>query len=130
MNPVPRWLEDIIGAFASGMGLSNFALNEKGVAALAFENGVALRLEYALDALTLALYAQAPLGPSGAKALLSCADPLRRGAFRMRAGLLEHPSRAVVAVRMEAADITLGNLEGAMAELWRAVENYRRRLGA
>jgi hypothetical protein len=36
----------------------------------------------------------------------------------------------VFAVRFEPADVTLGNLDAAMSELWRAAENHRRRLGA
>ncbi|MBO5940226.1 MAG: hypothetical protein J6R18_03395 [Kiritimatiellae bacterium] len=130
MISVPRWLEDILSEFASGYGLEKFALNENGTAALKFENGVIFRLEYAANSLALLMTAEPPSNVAEAKVLLSSADPLRRGPFQIRAGLLENPSRAVMSVRLEDSDITLGNLEGVMAELWRMVENYRRRLGA
>ena len=130
MTSVPQWLDEIVRTFASGFGLEKFALNEDGVASLAFENGVTFRLEWAFDSLTLAMCAEPPRNPADVRVLLSSADPLRRGAFQVRAGTLGNPPRAVMAVRLEAAEITLGNLEGAMTELWRTVENYRRRLGA
>ena len=38
MTDVPKWLEDILKDFASGMGLNSFALNSEGVASLRFEN--------------------------------------------------------------------------------------------
>jgi type III secretion system chaperone SycN len=130
MSVVPRWLEDVVSVFAAGFGLEKFALNEDGAAGFAFENGVSFRLEYAPDSLALVMSAEPPLDPASVKILLSAADPLRRGAFRIRAGVLGHPLRAILSIRLEAAEITLGNLEGAMAELWRAVEHYRRRLCA
>ena len=49
----PAWLNDIVREFASGMGLKDFALNADGAAALRFENGVALRFEYAMDFFSL-----------------------------------------------------------------------------
>ena len=130
MTHVPSWLNEVVRQFASGLGLQTFALNADGVAALHFENGVVLRLEYAFDFLTLTMSAEPPTTAEALKTLLASADPLRRGAFTMRVGILERPERALFAIRLEMEAVTLGNLEGAMAELWRATEHYKRRLGA
>ncbi len=130
MTVVPGWLNDIVRDFAAGLGLKGFALNSEGAAALRFENGAGLRMEYAAGYLVLSMSVDSPCDPEAAKLLLSAADPLRRGAFAIRAGFAGTPPHAVFAVRFEPADVTLGNLDAAMSELWRAAENYRRRLGA
>ena len=126
----PAWLNGIVREFASGMGLRDFALNDDGAAALRFENGVGLRFEYAMDFLSLSMSVESPQDAASVKLLLSASDPLRRGAFAIRTGIAGNPSRAVFTVRLESAEVTLGNLDAAMAELWRATENFRRRLGA
>ena len=130
MTAAPGWLSDIVREFSAGLGLRNFALNSDGVAALRFENGVAFRLEYAMDFLALSMSVEAPADVEAVKLLLESSDPLRRGAFVIRTGLIGKPPRAVFAVRLSSAETTLGNLDAAMAELWRATENFRRRLGA
>ena len=124
----PAWLDAVVREFAQGLGLSTFALNADGAAALRFENGVGFRLEYAAGFLTLSMSLPSPAEKAAAKMLLTAADPLRRGAFALRTGFLANPSRALFAVRLASQDVTLGAMDSAMAELWRAVENYRRRL--
>ena len=126
----PAWLNDIVREFGSGMGLKDFALNADGAAALRFENGVALRLEYAMNFLSLSMSVESPQDVASVKLLLTASDPLRRGAFAVRTGIAENPPRAVFTVRLEPAEVTLGNLDAAVAELWRATENFSRRLGA
>ena len=130
MTAVPAWLDGVVREFAAGLGLKDFALNSDGAAALRFENGVGFRLEYAMDFLALSMSVAAPDDVSAVKLLLAAPDPLRRGAFPFRAGIVGRPPRAVFAVRLAPAEITAGNLDAAMAELWRATENYKRRLGA
>ena len=126
----PTWLNDIVREFASGMGLKDFALNADGAAALRFENGTGLRFEYAMDFLSLSMSVESPQDAAAVKLLLTASDPLRRGGFAIRTGLAGNPSRAVFTVRLEPTEVTLGNLDAAMAELWRATENFSRRLGA
>ena len=126
----PAWLNDIVCEFASGMGLKDFALNADGVAALRFENGIVLRFEYAMNFLSLSMSVESPQDVAAVKLLLSASDPLRRGAFAVRTGTAGNPPRAVFTVRLEPAEVTLGNLDAAMAELWRATENFSRRLVA
>lgn len=130
MTMVPGWMSDIVRDFAAGLGLKDFALNSDGAAALRFENGVGFRMEYAMDSLALSMTVDSPDDVSAVKLLLTSSDPLRRGAFAVRTGIIGKPPRAVFAIRLESAEVTLGNLDSAMAELWRATENYRRRLGA
>ena len=126
----PAWLNDIVREFASGMGLKDFALNADGAAALRFENGIVLRFEYAMDFLSLSMSVESPQDAAAVKLLLAASDPLRRGGFVVRTGTAGNPPRAVFTVRLEPAEVTLGNLDAAMAELWRAMENFSRRLGA
>ena len=126
----PAWLNDIVREFGSGMGLKDFALNADGAAALRFENGVALRLEYAMNFLSLSMSVESPQDAASVKLLLTASDPLRRGAFAVRTGIAGNPPRAVFTVRLEPSEVTLGNLDAAMAELWRATENFSRRLVA
>ena len=83
-----------------------------------------------MDFLTLSMSLEAPQDPAAAKPLLKASDPFRRGAFPIRTGTAANPPRAVFAVRLEPSEITLGNLDGAMAELWRAAENFKRRIGS
>ena len=126
----PAWLNDIVREFASGMGLKDFSLNADGAAALRFENGTGLRFEYAMDFFSLSMSVESPQDVAAVKLLLSASDPLRRGAFAVRTGTAGNPPRAVFTVRLEPAAVTLGNLDAAMAELWRATENFSRRLVA
>jgi type III secretion system chaperone SycN len=112
------------------MGLKDFSLNADGTAALRFENGTGLRFEYAMDFLSLSMSVESPQDAAAVKLLLTASDPLRRGGFAIRTGLAGNSSRAVFTVRLEPAEVTLGNLDAAMAELWRATENFSRRLGA
>lgn len=130
MTTVPAWLDDIVREFAAGLGLADFALGSDGAAALRFENGAVFRLEWAMDFLTLSMSSETSGGVGPVKFLLSASDPLRRGRFALRTGIMGRPQRAVFAVRLESAEVTLGNLDAAMSELWRAVENFRRRSGA
>ena len=126
----PAWLNGIVREFASGRGLRDFALNDDGAAALRFENGVGLRFEYAMDFLSLSMSVESPQDAAAVKLLLTASDPMRRGAFAIRTGITGKPPRAVFTIRLEPAEVTLGNLDAAMAELWRATENFSRRLGA
>lgn len=126
----PSWLNDIVRDFSAGLCLKDFALNSDGAAALRFENGIGFRLEYAMEFLALSMSVDTPGDVSAVKLLLTSSDPMRRGAFLVRTGILGNPPRAVFAIRLDSDEVTLGNLDAAMAELWRAAENYRRRLGS
>ena len=51
----PTWIESVVREFGKAAGLAGLALNTRGAAAITFENGAALRLEYAFDSLVVAL---------------------------------------------------------------------------
>ena len=130
MTAVPGWLESAVRDFGAGMGMGNLSLGSGGTAALRFGNGTLLRLEYAAGSLVVSMSVDSPCGADEAKLLLAASDPLRRGAFALRTGIAGDPPRPVFAVRLEPEEVSPGKLESAMAELWRAAENHRRRLGA
>ena len=54
-SPAPVWLDDIVREFGRSAGLSDFALNDRGAAAISFETGAQLRFEYAFESLVVAL---------------------------------------------------------------------------
>ena len=43
----PSWMEALVREFGKGAGLPDLAFNDRGAAALSFENGASLRFEYA-----------------------------------------------------------------------------------
>ena len=52
---VPAWLDTMVKEFGRSAGVQNFALGERGAAALSFETGAELRLEYAGEELVMAV---------------------------------------------------------------------------
>ena len=99
----PTWIEAVVREFGQAAGLSDLALNERGAAAIAFENGAALRLEYAFDSLAVALTLPMRLDPRSAAHLLACAHPEARYGFKLRTGYLAKGGRAVLAARLAGA---------------------------
>lgn len=130
MVEVPGWMRNAVGEFAKGIGLPKLAFNDEGVAAVRFENSAQFHLEYAAGGLALSVSVATADGPDAVKLLLSAADPLRRNAFTVRTALLGDPMQAVFAVRLGPEEVTVGNIEKAMAELLRSAENHTGRLGA
>jgi type III secretion system chaperone SycN len=124
----PTWLNSIVREFGTSMGIENLSLNDNGVVALRFENKVVFNLEYAMDYLVLSMSVPAPQSIEAAKLLLSSSNPMRNGRFPIRTGFVDNPVRGMFMVRLDSADVTLGNLDAAMGELWRATENFLRRL--
>ena len=113
----PVWMNAVIGDFGRAAGLNGLALNERGAAALKFEDGTALRLEYADSTLVVAM----TVPSADVKRLLSLSHPRARYAFRIRAGLLPKTHEAVMAVRLAERDVTLPRVSGAFELLWRLV---------
>ncbi len=119
----PSWMNSVIRDFGSGAGIGTLELNERGAAALRFDGGVTLRLEYTGAELVVA--AAFPLGGSGAPQadalvrLLAAAHPKARHGLQVRAGVLPKTGEAVLAVRMPERDVTLPRVNAAFAALWR-----------
>lgn len=112
---VPVWMNAVIGDFGKVAGLARLALNERGVAALRFENGSALRLEYTGAELVVAM----TVPSADVKRLLSLSHPKARYGFRVRAGIVPKTREAVMAVRIAERGVTLPRVSGAFELLWR-----------
>lgn len=120
MTAVPDWIDAVVRDFGRGAGLDAFALNERGVAALRFEDGRALRFEYVNDELAVAMSAPARNDAATARRILAIAHPsAARDGLYVRAGYLEKTGCAVFAVRFAARDVTRPALERAFGVLWR-----------
>ena len=123
-SPAPVWLDDIVREFGRSAGLSDFALNDRGAAAISFETGAQLRFEYAFESLVVALSIPYPASdPAAARRLLAAAHPGARPGFKLRAGLLEKTGRAILAARFPEREITLPAVNAAFSALWRIAED-------
>ncbi len=121
----PVWMESLVKEFGKGAGLPEFALSDRGVAALAFENGASLRFEYADGTLAVMMTVPSSMDSSRAAALLAVAHPeARRGPFRIRTGYLASRARALFAVRLAEREATLPVLNQVFAALWEAAREY------
>ncbi|MCQ2396214.1 MAG: hypothetical protein MJ106_00765 [Lentisphaeria bacterium] len=126
---VPRWLESILSEYGRQLGLKNFGVAEKGAAVLRFENGSALRFEYAMESLVMALEipVQQP-SPVVFKRLLAYARPERRKEFTVRSAYMEKKDCALFAIRVSEHDITLPLIVSASTELMQLAEDFRNRI--
>ena len=115
----PTWIESTVGEFGRSAGLGSLSLGDRGVAALSFQNGLVLCLEYAFDSLHLSMTVPARLDASAAGRLLGYAHPDARLGFRIRTGYLAKSGRAVFAIRLGDRDVTLPSVNAAFALLWR-----------
>ena len=115
----PRWIESVVEEFGKAAGIRSFTLNERGAAAVAFENGIGFRLEYAAESLIAAITVPAANSPAAARRILAAAHPMARYGLRLKAGYLEKRSCAIFASRLPDRDVTLPALNAIFAALWR-----------
>ena len=120
----PAWIASIVSEFGKGAGIPGFALNDRDVAALSFENGFTLRFEFFGGALSVAITVPALVDAHSAKSLLAYAHPDARLGFRVRAGSLARRGAAVFAVRLGERDVTLPTVNQAFAVLWRIAQEF------
>lgn len=111
----PVWLNAVIGDFGRAAGIGALALNERGAAALRFENGTSLRLEYTGAELVIAV----TVPSADLKRLLSFSHPKARYGFRVRTGIVPKTREAVLAVRLAERDVTLPRVNAVFGLLWR-----------
>ena len=111
----PVWMNAVIGEFGHAAGLDGLALNERGAAALKFEDGATLRLEYTGDALVVAM----TVPSADVRRLLSLSHPNARYPFRIRTGVLPKTHEAIMAIRLAERGVTLPHVSGAFELLWR-----------
>ena len=123
-GPAPAWLDDIVREFGRSAGLSDFALNDRGAAAVSFETGAQLRFEYAFESLVVALSFPYPVSdPDAARRLLAAAHPGARPGFKLRAGLQPRTGRALLVARFPEREATLPAVNAAFSALWRLSED-------
>lgn len=121
----PTWLNDVVTAFGRQMALTRFALNERGVAGVRFENGLTLRFEYADEALLVSMGVAAGNDPATLRHLLEAVHPAaQRGG--MRAAYLAKRGEAVYAVRLAERSVTVAALGEVFQALWQAADRLRR----
>jgi len=120
----PAWIDSAVGEFGRSAGLGSLSLGDRGVAGLSFQNGLALRFEYAFDALYVSMTVPARLDAAVAGRLLGYAHPDARLGFRLRTGYLARAGRAVFAVRFADRDVTLPSINAAFALLWRVALEF------
>ena len=120
----PAWIDSAVGEFGRSAGLGSLSLGDRGVAALSFQNGLALRFEYAFDSLYVAMTVPMRLDASAAGRILGYAHPEARFGFRMRTGYLAKSGRAIFAVRLADRDVTLPSVNAAFALLWRVALEF------
>jgi len=120
----PRWVESVVSEFGHAAGLDRLALNERGAAVVAFENGSRLRLEYAYESLVVAITVPVRMDVSSARRILSYTHPSARHPFRLRSGWLKKSSAAVFAARLADREVTLPSLNSVFAELWRISHDF------
>ena len=120
----PGWISALVRDFGRAAGLANFTLNERGVAAVSFENGLSLRFEFAGEALTIAVTAPVILDPAQARTLLAYAHPDARFGMRVRTGYLARRGRAVFAIRLDEREATLPVVNRAFDVLWHVAQEF------
>ena len=120
----PGWIAALVRDFGRAAGLSDFALNARGVAAVSFENGLSLRFEFAEEALTVAVTVPVLLDPAQARTLLAYAHPDARFGMRVRTGYLVGRGRAVFAIRLDEREATLPVANHAFDTLWHIAQEF------
>ena len=100
----PVWMNAVIGDFGRAAGLNGLALNERGTAVLKFEDGTALRLEYADAALVVAM----TVPSADLRRLLALSHPRARYAFRIRTGARSGTWRQTPRTMLSTAGIRQG----------------------
>jgi len=122
----PSWVNDAVRAFGRQMGLKAFELNDAGLAAVTFENGISLRFEYASEALVVSSAIELPPREDVMKRLLTAVHPAARTRMPLRAAYLAKAGRALYAVRLADREVNVTALEAAFRDLWSAAANLRR----
>ncbi len=123
----PDWLNDVVRAFGRQLELTQFALDARGVAGVRFENGLALRFEYAGEALLVSMGVAAGDDEATLRRVLGFAHPdAQRGAVRVRAAYLARRGEAVFVARLPERRVTVTALSEAFAALWQVADQVRR----
>ena len=120
----PDWIAAAVRDFGRGAKIGDLALNERGVAAFRFENGISLRFEYTGGELVMAATVPAASDAATARRLLAYAHPEAHFGAAVRAGYLAKAGCAVFAVRLTAQDVTLPVLNTVFGAIWRVATEF------
>lgn len=124
---VPSWIAETLRAFGRQLGLSAFALNDRGAAGVRFENGRALYLEYGEGGLMVSVGLAADASADTMRRLLTRAHPAAQAAgLKIRAVRLEKTGEARFVTRLDERDLTAAGLEQAFRALWQAADVFGR----
>ena len=116
----PEWLNAVVRDFGRAAGADTFVLNDRGAAAITFENGFGLRFEYTGADLVVAVTVPRPANPVSLRRALSFAHPMAGSGLRIRVGYFARTGCIVLAVRIAERNVTLPTVNAAFATLWRA----------
>lgn len=115
-----EWIASEISAFGRQLELTTFMLDERGMAAVQFENGVKLRLEYRQPDLWVQVLVAMPADVEAMIRLLAEAHP-RRGVAEagvVRAAYLERSGEALLTIALPAERIEASEIDAAFRELF------------
>lgn len=121
---IPAWIASAVQEFGRHAGLDDFALDDRGVAAVRFENGNTLRFECDGDRFAVLATVPARDDPATVRDILSYAHPDARTRFPVRCARRAKTGRAVFAILLPARAVTTESLAAAFAELWRIALDF------
>lgn len=124
----PQWVNSTVQVFGKQLGLQNFSLNERGVAAVRFENGVRLVLEYGAQSLIISTQIKAPANANALKLLLAQSHYADRSQFRVRSYYVSRAGEAACAVAIPEGELNVTAMERVFQELWKRAEYLGRKL--
>ena len=118
------WIDSAVEEFGRHFGFAHFALNERGVAAARFENGVSVAVEHARE--SLCLQVRVPMAADGAsvRKLLVAAHPGNRFPFPLRTAYLASAGQAIFLVRFPERDVTETALWQVFSEMWALAKRF------
>lgn len=120
------WVNDAVSAFGRQMGLMHFALNERGTAAVRFENGIGLKFENAGDSLMVCATTAMPAEELAMKKLFVAVHPDARVPMPARALYFAKTGEGAYVVRLSDREVNVSSIEAAFRTVWTLTDTLRR----
>ncbi len=124
MSAAPQWLDDVVSEFGRSAGIQGLALGERGIAALAGDNGTTLLFEYDYPRLTMMMTVEVQKTSEIAQKVLALVVPGRNERFTVRAGLMPHSDKAFFATLLEHEMLTQPTLMEVFTTLRRLADRF------
>ena len=124
----PDWMNETVRGFGRQMGLSSFALNDRGAAGVRFENGVSLRLEYVPGALVMSAGVAMEPRAESLRRLLTGAHPAAVPGVGVRAAWMARSGEGVYIVRIDERRVDVSAMEAAFRVVWQLASSLGRSL--